>query len=227
MPASLMKQASARVGAASSSRFGAFEAARARILAAGRRLDRLGLVMSVSGNLSERLPDGTIAITRSGGRKGLLDDTGVIRVDREGRALVDGDRPSAETGLHCQIYEFVGDAGAVVHAHSRAATVLTRVLPGALTFEGYEMGKAFDGVDTHDARLVLPVFENDQDIERLSAALSPHLGACRMGYALRGHGVTLWGRDMEDALAKIEAAEFILDAALAERMLAAAMLAVR
>ena len=198
----------------------AFGTACARILAAGRRLDRLGLVMSVGGNLSERLPDGTIAITRSGGRKGVLDAAGVIVVDRGGRPLSSRDRPSAETGLHCQIYDACPDAAAVLHGHSLAATVLTRALDGDLVFEGYEMGKAFDGVGTHEARLVMPVFENDQDIERLRAVIAPRLAACRMGYALRGHGITLWGRDMEEALARVEAAEFMLGSSLAERTIA-------
>ncbi len=196
-------------------------AAAARIGDAGRRLDALGLVRSVSGNLSERLADGTIAITRSGGRKGFLGPDGVIVVDADGRACRAGDAPSAETGLHCQIYRTFPEAGAVLHGHSLAATVLTRAQPGDLVFEGYEMGKAFDGVDTHAARLVMPVFDNDQDIDRLRAAIAPRLETCRLGYALRGHGITLWGRTTDDALAKIEAAEFMLGALLAERALAA------
>ncbi len=194
----------------------AFAAARTRIIAAGRRLDRLGVVMSVAGNLSERLPDGSIAITRSGGRKGALGDDGVIVVDGAGRPRRAGDRPSAETALHCQIYGAFADARAVLHGHSVAATVLTREAGEALMFTGYEMAKAFDGVDTHEATVALPVFDNDQDVPRLVRAIAPRLGGCRMGYALRGHGLTAWGSDMADALAKFEAAEFLLAVRLAE-----------
>ena len=193
--------------------------AAARIVEAGRRLDRLGLVPSLAGNISERLSPDRIAITRSGGRKGLIGAEAVIEVDGAARAVVAGDRPSAETRLHCQIYEAFPAANAMVHGHSVPLTVLTRVLPGDIELTGYELLKAF-GTDTHETTLVLPVFANDQDMERLAAVIAPRLGACRMGYALRGHGLYAWGIDMDDALSRLEAAEFLLACALEERRLA-------
>ena len=203
------------------STFGAaeFGAAAGRIVAAGRRLDRLGLVPATAGNLSERIGADRIAVTRSGGHKGFLDARSVIEVDMAGRPLVPGDRPSAETTLHCQIYATLPQARAVVHGHSVALTALTRVSPGDLEWSGYEMLKAF-GTDTHDTALVVPVFANDQNMDRLAAAIAPRLRSCRMGYALRGHGFTAWGNDMDDALARLEAIEFLLRCTLAERSLA-------
>ncbi len=194
-------------------------AAAARIVEAGRRLDRLGLVPSTAGNISERLDAERIAITRSGGRKGLIGPEAVIEVDTRARPLNPGDRPSAETLLHCQIYTAFRGANAVVHGHSVALTVLTRVLPGDIELTGYEVLKAF-GTDTHEATLVLPVFANDQDMLRLAAAIAPRLGSCRMGYALRGHGLYAWGTDMDDALSRLEATEFLLACALEERRFA-------
>ena len=61
--------------------------ARAAIIAAGQRLDRLGWVPAPAGNISVWLRDGTIAITRSGGHEGFLDAEGVIRVGLDGRPL--------------------------------------------------------------------------------------------------------------------------------------------
>ena len=197
----------------------AASAAAARIVEAGRRLDRLGLVPTTAGNISERLGPDRIAITRSGGRKGMIGPDAVIAVDGEGRPLQPGDRPSAETPLHCQIYAVFPRANAVVHGHSVALTALTRVLPGDIKLTGYEVLKAF-GADTHEATLVLPVFANDQDMPRLAATIAPRLPACRMGYALRGHGLTAWGNDMDDALGRLEAIEFLLACALAERSIA-------
>ena len=190
-----------------------------RIVDAGRRLDLLGLVPSTAGNISERLDVGRIAITRSGGRKGLIGPEAVIEVDAGARAVVPGDRPSAETKLHCQIYAAFPGVNAVVHGHSVALTVLTRVLPGDIAFSGYEVLKAF-GTDTHEATLVLPVFANDQDMARLAATIAPRLASCRMGYALCGHGLYAWGTDMDDALGRLEAVEFLLACALEERRLA-------
>ena len=193
-----------------------FAAASGRIVAAARRLDALRLVPSTAGNISERLGPGRIAITRSGGRKGLIEADAVIEVDGAGRSLARGDRPSAETVLHCQIYDTFAGANAVVHGHSVALTVLTRVLPGDIALGGYEVLKAFD-TDTHATTLTLPVFDNDQDMVRLAAAVAPRLAGCRMGYALRGHGLYAWGRDMDDALGRLEAIEFLLECALEER----------
>lgn len=196
------------------------EAAARRIVEAGRRLDALGLVPSYAGNISERLGPDAVAITRSGGRKGFIDTDAVIEVDLAARPRRAGDRPSAETLLHCQIYAAFPEVGAVVHGHSVAATVLTRAARGDIVLEGYEVLKAFDGVDTHATTLTLPVFDNDQDMARLVSVVATRLAACRMGYALRGHGVYAWGTHMDDALAKLEATEFLLACELAARSMA-------
>ncbi len=186
----------------------------AEIVSAGRRLDRRGWVPATAGNLSRRLPDGRIAITRSGVHKGFLDPDDVIEVDLDGRALDTAHRPSAETLLHCQIYRHLPDR-AVLHGHSVAATVLSLEAPGPeLLFSGYELLKVFEGQSTHDTTLRLPVFDNDQDVARLSQAVAPHLPGCTMGYLLRGHGVYVWGRTMAQALARLEGLEFLLACAL-------------
>ncbi len=186
----------------------------AEIVSAGRRLDRRGWVPATAGNLSRRLTDGRIAITRSGVHKGFLASDDVIEVGLDGRALHPVHRPSAETLLHCQIYRERPD-GAVLHGHSVAATVLSLETDAPeLRFSGYELLKVFEGQSTHDATLRLPVFDNDQDIARLSRTVAPHLSGCTMGYLLRGHGVYVWGRDMEQALARLEGLEFLLACAL-------------
>ena len=188
------------------------------IVEAGRRMDALGWVASVSGNISVRLGKERIAITRSGGRKGFLTRDDVIVVRLDGRPVVSGHVPSAETLLHCQLYASFVEVGAVLHGHSPAATVLSRLTPAdAIAFEGYEMAKAFEGVDTHERRVTLPVFDNDQDIERLRDRLAPALELGWPGYVLRGHGVYAWGRDIGHAMGKLEALEFLLACELAHR----------
>ena len=194
--------------------------AAAGIASAGRRLDRHGWVPATAGNLSRRLADNRIAITRSGVHKGHLDPDDVIEVGLDGSTTHPVYRPSAETLLHCQIYRRL-PAGAVLHGHSVAATVLSLDAPPELRFSGYELLKVFEGQTTHDATLRLPVFDNDQDIGRLSRAIEPFLPDCTMGYLLRGHGVYVWGRDMEQALARLEGLEFLLACALERRKLEA------
>lgn len=190
------------------------------IVQAGHRMDARGWVPATAGNLSVRLHDGRIAITRSGGHKGYLDESGLMLVDPDGHALTPGARPSAETGLHCQVYRLLPEAGAVVHGHSVPATVLSMTAQRrVLHFEGYELLKAFEGQRTHDTVLDLPLFDNDQDIARLAAAVEPHIPGLRMGYLIRGHGVYVWGPDMPTALARLEGLEFLLACELERRKL--------
>ncbi|RAI60952.1 methylthioribulose 1-phosphate dehydratase [Roseicella frigidaeris] len=191
----------------------AFATATAAIIAAGRRLDHFGWVPATAGNISVRLPDGTLAITRSGGHKGFLQPEGVIRVDLAGRPLRPGDRPSAETGLHCGIYRRFPDAGAVLHGHSVPVTVLSRAGTEAIRLEGYELLKAFPGLPTHAAAVTLPIFDNAQDIPHLQSVVEDRWAAMAEippGYLIRGHGIYVWGADMPAALMRLEALEFML-----------------
>jgi methylthioribulose-1-phosphate dehydratase len=192
----------------------------AAIAGAGRRMDMRGWVPATAGNISMRLDGGEIAITRSGIHKGMIDSTGVMRVDAEGRSLTSNAKPSAETLLHCQIYDLPDAAGAVLHGHSVAATVLGMDRPGPIRLAGYEVLKVFAGQTTHDTALDLAVFENDQDIARLARAIAPALAAgAPLGYLIRGHGVYVWGPDMAAALARLEGLEFLLACELERRKL--------
>ncbi len=181
----------------------------------GQRMDRRGWVPGSAGNLSARIDDQTIAITRSGVHKGRLAPADIIAVDYDGTAMVEGQKPSAETLLHCQLYRLFPPVGAVLHGHSVAATVLS--MQGAITFSNYEILKAF-GFTTHELDVVLPVYENDQDIARLSAWIEPLLKRDPpVGYAIAGHGVYAWGTSVEHAFWRLEALEFLLQCELERR----------
>jgi methylthioribulose-1-phosphate dehydratase len=196
--------------------------ATAAIISAGKRMDQLGWVPATAGNLSVRLSGAEVAITRSGVHKGFLEATGVIRVDLEGRPILAGDRASAETGLHCGIYRRFPEAGAVLHGHSPAATVLSRLGGDTIRLSGYELLKAFPGLPTHDASVSLPVLENHQDIGRLQAVVERRWRQAEAvpGYVIRGHGVYVWGSDMPQVLARLEALEFMLTCELEQRRVA-------
>jgi methylthioribulose-1-phosphate dehydratase len=196
------------------------EAVAQAIIAAGRRLDALGMVPATAGNISVRLDPRHLAVTASGCHKGFLGSEDVMVVDLEGRALAPGRRSSAETLLHCGIYRRFPAAGAVLHAHSIANTVLSRAAGDSLTLAGYELLKAFPGLSTHDAAVALPVVANDQDIARLQQGLDRRwdaMAAVPPGYLIRGHGCYVWAADMPGALARIEALEFMLACEVQER----------
>ena len=77
--------------------------------------------------------------------------------------------------------------------------------------QGYEILKAFHGVSTHEATIHVPVFENDQDIARLSRKVLTYLdnNPPIFGYLIAGHGLYTWGQSVQEALRHIEAFEFL------------------
>ena len=190
--------------------------AAAALVGIGHQAYQRGWLPATSGNLSCRLADGQVAITVSGRHKGRLSLDDIMRVDGAGRP-VDDKRPSAETLLHTQLYARFPDVGAVLHTHSVNATVLSRISGTALVFDDMELLKAFEGIDTHEVSVSLPIFPNDQDMQRLSAQVEAYLmGEVRLpGYLIAGHGLYTWGRSVEDAARHLEAFEFLFDCRLA------------
>lgn len=147
-----------------------------QIIDAGRFLYGRGWSPATSSNYSTRLAATEALLTVSGKHKGQLGMDDVLATDMSGNSLEPGKKPSAETLLHTQLYNWRADIGAVLHTHSVNATVLSRLLQSpVITFEDYELQKAFSGISTHESKVRVPIFDNDQDIERLASKVQPWL----------------------------------------------------
>jgi len=196
-----------------------FQAAAEALVRAGVQLFARGWVPATSGNFSARLPGGDVAITVSGRHKGQLTADDIMRIDGAGRPLGTSKRPSAETLLHTALYARYPEVGAVLHTHSRNATLLSRKVKGLVVLENYELLKAFRGIDTHATSVAVPVFPNDQDIPRLSAQVETWLDSHprTWGYLIAGHGLYTWGVDVDETLLHLEAFEFLFDCELHSR----------
>ncbi|WP_166359150.1 methylthioribulose 1-phosphate dehydratase [Pseudomonas akapageensis] len=190
------------------------------IIDAGRFLYGRGWSPATSSNYSSRLSASEALLTVSGKHKGQLGLDDVLATDLDGNSLEAGKKPSAETLLHTQLYRWSPQIGAVLHTHSVNATVLSRLTADDhLWFEDYELQKAFSGVTTHESRVCVPIFDNDQDIARLASKVQPWLEAhpdC-VGYLIRGHGLYTWGARMCDVLRQVEAFEFLFECELKVR----------
>jgi methylthioribulose-1-phosphate dehydratase len=196
-----------------------FREAADALIGMGQLLYGRGWVPATSGNFSVRLPGGWLVLTVSGCHKGRLTRDDLLLVDPSGVSL-DGRRPSAETGLHVQIYRRLPEVGCVLHPHTVSATLLSRLVGVELVLEDYELLKAFPGVDSHQVRLTVPVLDNDQDIPRLAAAVDDWMDRHPTplpGYLIRGHGFYAWGRGVDDALRHLEAFEFLFECELKMR----------
>jgi len=194
------------------------EACAQQIADAGRALGALGWTPATSSNFSMRLDAAHAAVTISGRDKGKLGVDDIMVVDLEGHAVGTDARPSAETALHTQVYRRFADAGAVLHTHSRAQSVASRLFAqrGVVRFEGWELQKAISGYTTHESVLELPVFPNTQDMAELVRDVDVWLdsGKPLHGYLIDGHGIYTWGRDMPETRRHLEALQFLLECEL-------------
>ncbi|MGJ8621959.1 MAG: 3-oxo-tetronate 4-phosphate decarboxylase [Yoonia sp.] len=87
-----------------------------------------GLTCGASGNISQRLSDGTLLVTPTGHSLGFLDPAQISHLSAEGQHLA-GDRPTKEVSLHTAFYDTRATIGAVVHLHPTHSVALS-MLPG-------------------------------------------------------------------------------------------------
>lgn len=152
----------------------------------------------------------------SGVDKGTVAPEALIQVDGRAEVVAGEGRASAETLLHLEIVVRTG-AGAVLHTHSHAATLLSDWClgegrdAGGLPLQGLEMLKGLAGIDSHRRVVTLPVLANDQDLARLSATAGPLLGEAPHGLLIAGHGLYAWGRDLAEARRHLEILEWLLE----------------
>ena len=160
----------------------------------------------------------------SGVDKGQVAPDDLITVDGDGQLLGGSGKPSAETLLHLAIVKSRG-AGAVLHTHSQAATLLSKLAcpsgesTGWIRVSGLEMLKGLEGIKSHGEEVKIPVLANDQDLKRLSAAAQPLLPEAPHGLLIAGHGLYAWGANLEVAKRHLEILEFLLEHLWREQLL--------
>lgn len=195
-----------------------FEESARELVEAGRALYEQGMVPATSGNFSVRIAEDRIAITVTGRHKGQLNISDIMQIDACGQSS-DGRRPSAETALHLQIYRRYPDVAVILHHHSLYATLLSQLVADEVLLAEYELLKAFSEIDTHETRLRLPVFENNQDISMLAGQVDNYMDVNSpvFGYLIRGHGLYTWAESVTTALKYVEAFEFLFKCELMKR----------
>jgi methylthioribulose-1-phosphate dehydratase len=185
-------------------------------------VDRRGWCDGTGGNFSCVLQHQPLALLMapSGVEKGGLKPRDLIVVNDKGEVLEGEGRASAETLLHLAIVA-ARKAGAVLHTHSQAATLLSRLaefrgepLPAQgwqLQIKGLEMLKGLQGIHSHKQQISIPVLPNDQDLERLSQLAYRSLAVAPFGILISGHGLYAWGDDLAMAKRHLEILEFLLE----------------
>jgi methylthioribulose-1-phosphate dehydratase len=195
----------------------ASKAAVEQVIALGRRSAEQGWVVATGGNFSVRVDPVQAFITATGTDKGALTPEQVLPAAISMKPPVGA---SAEADIHLHLYRADPAIGAIVHVHSPASIVLSRLeKTETVTIEGYELLKAISGVKTHEARLDVPLWENSQDISTLAVKARDYAKERPImpAFLLRGHGLTAWGKDANEAFRHAEALEFLFSLMLTER----------
>lgn len=164
---------------------------RARLLHTLRAMGAARLNVGTSGNASQRLAGGRMLISPSGIAAERCRAEDMVVVEADGR-YAGARAPSSEWQLHHDVYAAFPAAGAVLHAHSPFATALACQRLDIPPF--HYMIARFGGTTVRCARYA--TFGTQALSEATVAALHER-SAC----LLANHGMVVFGRDLEHALA--------------------------
>ena len=173
-----------------------------------------GWCQATSGNFSARVDQAHCLITRSGRDKSRLQPADLMICDLHGRAEDPDCKPSAETALHTILYRQDNSIGAVLHTHSVYSTLLSRHGGAELEFTGFEMQKAIAGIESHEQKVAIRIFENDQNMDRLADEVLTALNDGQLivpGFLIAGHGLYAWGKNSAEAERHTEGFEFLFE----------------
>ena len=177
-----------------------------------RHYNAKGWSPATSTNYSFKDADGLIWVSRSGVDKSQFQTDDFITVNDKGVAIgeFEGMKPSAETLIHCVIYELFPETKVILHSHSVYPVVLSTKVGNVLHFEGYEVQKGFDGQTTHANTISIPVFENTQNMDEFSATLKQQSTSIQHhSFVMRKHGTYAWGRNLFEAKRHLESLEYL------------------
>jgi L-fuculose-phosphate aldolase len=178
---------------------------RSELVAAGALLARRGLIRAREGNLSCRLEDGRFLVTPRGADKGRLAAPDLVLVALD-HALPEA--ASSEALMHLETYRLCPDVVAIVHAHP--SNVLALDARGALPdLGGLKEGEAV-------VRAIGRVPALTPGTLELARACARVLRRSPVAVMAR-HGLIAVGRDLWEALARVETTELLAQVAVARR----------
>jgi methylthioribulose-1-phosphate dehydratase len=177
-----------------------------------RHYNDKGWSPATSTNYSFRDEEGTIWVSRSGIDKYEFHADDFITVNSDGQAtgVYEVVRPSAETLIHCVLYELFPETKVILHSHSIYPVLVSAVDGERVTFQGYEVQKGFEGQTTHEAIVHIPIFENTQDMQAFKSVLQSNAELLKNhSFLMKKHGTYAWGRNLFEAKRHLETLEYL------------------
>ncbi len=191
------------------------------LVAIGRDFHQRGWMAGTAGNLSVRSPSSRNQcwISASGLPKGRMESSDIILLDINSGEVIQrlspDAKPSAETSIHQVIYQCVPDANACLHIHTIDACIATERAgekSTELPLPPLEMIKGL-GVWEQAPSTSLPLFDNILDVSLIAAEIkqrfqqdAPKIPALM----IKHHGITVWGKSLQEAYNRVEIIEFIM-----------------
>ncbi len=181
-----------------------------------RAYHQKGWSPATSTNYSFRMPDNpeVIVVSRSGIDKSAFTAEDFMEVDMQGKPLpaFEGIRPSAETLIHCKLYELFPETMCIVHSHSVYSVLQSMKHQASVELSGYEVLKGFEGIKTHETTVQVPVFDNTQDMSHFASVLEHEKSRLTVpALIMRRHGTYAWGRNLLEAKRHLETAEYLFE----------------
>jgi methylthioribulose-1-phosphate dehydratase len=172
---------------------------------------------ATSTNYSFKDEQNQIWVSRSGVDKSEFSSNDFIKINSKGEAIDEfiNIRPSAETLIHCFIYEMFPETRVIIHGHGVNPVVISALEKSEVTFEGFEIQKGFDGQTTHLNQIRIPILENSQEMSFFEKELvykrSQLINHC---FIIRKHGTYAWGKSLFEAKRHLETLDYLCECKL-------------
>jgi ribulose-5-phosphate 4-epimerase/fuculose-1-phosphate aldolase len=162
------------------------------ICAIAKKMADFGLVIGSAGNVSARIPEKEeFFITPSQIEYETLQPYQIVHLNFEGKQLEGDWTPSSERNMHFEIYKNREDINAIIHTHSRYASILSII------------GKGIPPLMEE----MINVIGGGVSISKFSQVGTKELGLYALdvledkkGVLLQNHGALACGKDLNEAL---------------------------
>lgn len=172
---------------------------REQVLEYARAIEEKGLIFGTWGNVSCIMEAEKMVITPSGIDCKMLQPDDMVAVNLQGEMIESKWKPSTELLLHLEIYKARNDSFAIIHTHSKYATVFA-VARKEIAVVTEEMAQLFGG-SVPVAQYALP------GSQELAVNAVTALGETGFAALLANHGVVCLGETLAEAFQRCQVLE--------------------
>ncbi|MBM3453852.1 MAG: methylthioribulose 1-phosphate dehydratase [Bacteroidetes bacterium] len=177
-----------------------------------KNLHNKGWSPATSTNYSFKDKDNQIWVTRSGVDKSSITSEDFITISTDGNSM--GEYvdcvPSAESVIHCVLYEIFPETKFILHSHGPFPVLISSRFKSELKIQGYELQKGFPNTRTHQTESIIPIFFNNQDMGYFKQELVRRkLQLKNNCFIIEKHGTYAWGNTLFDAKKHLETLDYL------------------